>query len=114
MAKQEELQPQVDKQADKAGPKDKNDGPARVKKEWDEKHAGKGKQAISIPGSESAVSFTRMDVEGNKVSIWTSEDTTTAPQFVIVNPPTAVFIGKDNVIEDPLGAIAHIINGASN
>lgn len=93
-------------------PIDKNAGPGRVKAAWAKENVGTGKQAVAVPGSAAAVEISKIDVVDNVVSVWTSEDTTLPPDYVIVNPPTAVFIDKNTSIEDPLGAIAHIINGA--
>lgn len=93
-------------------PIDKNAGPGVVKAEWAKLHNESGKMAVSVPGSAASVGISRIDVVDNVVSVWTSEDTTLPPDYVIVNPPTAVFIDKNTSIEDPLGAIAHIINGA--
>ncbi len=91
---------------------DKNEGPGRVKAAWAKEYAGVGKQAVAIPGSASSVSISKIEVADNVVSVWTSEDTNLPPEYVIVNPPTAIYVDKNTSIEDPLGAIAHIINGA--
>lgn len=77
------------------------------------KDAGVEKHAVKIPGGEGYVFIAKLEYEGNKVSVWTSSDTSLAPDFVIVNPPTQVFLSKDNIVENPLGVIAHTINGAS-
>jgi len=76
------------------------------------KDAGESKHAVKIPGADGYVFIAKLEYEGNKVSVWTSSDTNLPPDFVIVNPPTQVFSSKDNIVENPLGVIAHTINGA--
>lgn len=88
------------------------DGAKRAKAQWDKETKGKRSQ-ITIPGSTDSVEIAQLTYEGNKVSVWTTSDTTLPPDFVIVNPPTKVFIDKDNIVENPLGVIAHAINGAT-
>lgn len=88
------------------------DGAKRAKDQWDKETGGR-KSSIIVPGSNDSVDIAKLTYEGNKVSVWTTSDTSLPPDFVIVNPPTQVYIDKDNVVENPLGVIAHAINGAT-
>lgn len=88
------------------------DGAKRAKAQWDKETGGR-KSSIIVPGSNDSVDIAKLTYEGNKVSVWTTSDTSLPPDFVIVNPPTQVYIDKDNVVENPLGVIAHAINGAT-
>lgn len=60
---------------------------------------------VDVPGTNNTVQFADMQVDGNKVSIWTSSDSGLPPDFVVVNPPASA---------DPLTAIAIAIDGASS
>lgn len=75
-----------------------------------------GTSTVSVPvyGQQGAnVQITEIQTSGNVVSIWTSSDTTLPPDFVIVNPPTQVATSATESFSDPLGALAVIIDGAS-
>lgn len=100
---------------DQPGPIDPTDGPKKVKDAWAKSRVttGKGKQPVAVPGSKASVDISKITTSGNVVSVWTSDDTTTPPDYVIVNPPTAVYLDSQTTVEDPLGAIAYIINGAA-
>jgi hypothetical protein len=68
---------------------------------------------VSIPGSRRSVKFSKVLVEDKKLSIWVGDDTDREPDFVVVNPPTESYNAEGVLIEDPLTAIALLIDGAT-
>lgn len=78
--------------------------------------AGGGSSTVSVPvyGQQTSnVRITEIQTSGNTVSVWTSGDPSLPPDFVIVNPPTNVATSATESFSDPLGALAVIIDGAS-
>lgn len=68
---------------------------------------------VNIPGTRRSVKFSKVDATDNKLSIWATDDTTREPDFVIVNPPTEFTTADGTSTDDPLTAIALIIDGAT-
>jgi len=92
------------------------DGAANAKKfkdSWAKHKSTDSTGRVSVPGSNRSVDLTKVETDNEKVSIWTSSNPSGAPDFVIVNPPTEVYNAAGNLIEDPLTAIALIIDGAT-
>jgi hypothetical protein len=120
----EETAPQIDKRVrpdvaqdvnrmpEKAAEARVTDGAKRAKAQWDKESKG-DKHAVTIPGSDAFVQMSKVEVVDNTVYVWTSSDTSLPADFVIVNPPTQVYIDKDTSVENPLGVIAHAIHGAT-
>jgi hypothetical protein len=71
------------------------------------------KAQVGVPGSRRSIEFTKVDVDDKKLSIWIGEDTDKEPDFVVVNPPTEIKNSAGALVEDPLTAIALIIDGAT-
>lgn len=88
--------------AEKATKEDIETGVGKVKKAWEEKSKD-GKLNVKSKGGRM-VAMSKVETVDNVVRVWTSEDTTLPPDYVIVNPP---------VEEDPLEAIATAIDGVS-
>lgn len=86
---------------------------ASFKARWSESKKKSGLGDLPVPGGKRAIQVSKVEAEGNKVSIWLTTDPTLSPDFVIVNPPTEVFNSEGVLIEDPLSAIAFLIDGAS-
>jgi hypothetical protein len=85
----------------------------KVKSKWDDLKKVDGKGYVHIPGTKRSVEMKNVEIDGNKVSVWTSTDTSLPPDFVIVNGPTEVLNEHGIIIEDPLTAIALAIDGVS-
>lgn len=92
------------------------DGAENAKKfrdQFDKVKDGSGKSQVSIPGTRRSVAMTKVEADGKTVSIWTGTDTAGSPDFVVVNPPTDIVGTNNQLIEDPLTAIALLIDGAT-
>jgi len=76
---------------------------------------GNGDQvSVNIPGTRRAVTFSKVDVDQNRLYIWNGTDTSGPADFVIVNPPTETTdVATNATTEDPLTAVALILDGAS-
>jgi hypothetical protein len=76
---------------------------------------GNGDQVnVSIPGTRRAVTFSKVNVDGNRLYIWNGSDTTGPADFVIVNPPNETTdVATNATTEDPLTAVALILDGAT-
>lgn len=71
------------------------------------------KAEVGVPGSRRSIKFAKVEVDDKNVSIWVGEDTERPADFVIVNPPTEIKNSAGALVEDPLTAIALIIDGAT-
>lgn len=80
---------------------------------WAKKSSVDGPVGLPVHGKFENVRVADMVTDGNTVSIWLEFNQTAQPDFVIVNPPTAIGISPTESIADPLGALAVIIDGAS-
>lgn len=92
------------------------DGAANAKKfhdAWGKLKKTDDKARVSLPGTRRSVEFVKVEVADKKVSIWTGDATDREPDFVVVNPPTEVRNSEGALVEDPLTAIALIIDGAT-
>lgn len=90
------------------------DGVQQIQDAWTS--ASDGTSAVSVPvygQQNSNVTIASLQTSGNVVSVWTSTDPSLPPDFVIVNPPTQVATSATEAFSDPLGALAVIIDGAS-
>jgi hypothetical protein len=85
----------------------------KVKDGWDKMQKVNGKGSVHLPGTRRSVEMKNVVVEGNKVSVWTSSDTSLPPDFVVVNGPTEVLNEHGILIEDPLTALALAIDGVT-
>lgn len=92
------------------------DGAANAKKFHDaftELKTQNDKAQVSVPGTRRSVEFTKVVVDDKKLSIWVGGDTDKEPDFVVVNPPIETLNSAGALVEDPLTAIALIIDGAT-
>jgi hypothetical protein len=92
------------------------DGAANAKKFHDaftKLKSDNGRAQVNVPGSRRSVDFTKVNVADKKLSIWIGENTDKEPDFVVVNPPIEIKDSAGNLVEEPLTAIALIIDGAT-
>lgn len=68
---------------------------------------------IALPGTGRALVIHKLVVEGAKISVWTSDFIDGSPDFVLVNVPIEVPNSNGIMVEDPLTAIATVIDGAT-
>jgi hypothetical protein len=83
------------------------------KDKWEALKATTGLGDLRVPGTVRYVSVSKVEALNNKVSIWISTDHTLPPDFVIVNLPTEVVNSEGELVDDPIAAVALVIDGAS-